>query len=138
MLQFHSALTWPRSARTQRRRTTIAVATVALTMLTASYAPAAQADGYYKVLASPSLNVRSGPSSSSAVLASKPYGSTIHVYCQTRFGSSVNGSTYWDFLGFDRSGRQYWVSDYWTSTPVYNGYSPGLGQCSTLNPFWTY
>lgn len=46
--------------------------------------------------------------------------------------------TYWDFLGFDRQGRQYWASDYWISTPRFNAPSPGLPPCTTLNPFWTY
>jgi hypothetical protein len=107
------------------------------------YAPAAHADGLYWVQAQPSLNVHNGPYTTNPpprVNPSLPYGSTVHVWCQYPYGTNVYGSTWWDFLGFDSTGTQHWVTDYYISTPVFNGQSPGLANCASsgLNPFWNY
>jgi hypothetical protein len=126
--------------RSPRRLFAVAIAALLAMAAALSLSPGlARADGFYRTTAQPYLYVRNGPSANNPALATKSYNSTIHVWCQTQYGANVNGSTYWDFLGFDSSGRQYWVSDYWTTTPVYNGYSPGLGECNGhLSPFWNY
>jgi hypothetical protein len=109
-------------------------------MMIGSAAPA-HADGFYQVQARPSLNVHNGPYTTNppVIPSPLPFGTGVHVWCQYPYGSSVNGSTFWDFLGFDRSGVQHWVTDYYVSTLVYDGFSPGQPNCANgLNPFWTY
>jgi surface antigen len=79
----------------------------------------------YSVTASPSLNERSAPSTSAAIVGSLPYGTGVDVICQTT-GSYVLGSDIWDHLS-----NGAYVSDYWLNTPVFDGYSPGLPQCGS-------
>jgi hypothetical protein len=69
------------------------------------------------------LNVRSGPAGSDAVVGHLAQGQSISITCQTT-GTDMNGSSIWDQL----TGGGY-ISDYYTTTPVYAGYSPGLPQC---------
>ena len=70
------------------------------------------------------LNARSDHSTSSPVRYRLAEGQAIDIACQDE-GDVVNGSRIWDRL---QDGA--WVSDYFTSTPVYNGFSPGLPRCS--------
>src|SRR5258708_429936 len=93
-----------------------------------SGAPAAFASTNYEVLASPSLNVRSGPSTSAGIVGSVAYHTWVTIACQTT-GTFVNGSYIWDELSAGR-----YVADYWMSTPVFNGYSPGIPQCGSAPP----
>jgi archaellum component FlaF (FlaF/FlaG flagellin family) len=81
--------------------------------------------GPYATTASPSLNERSGPSTSASVVGSLAYNSTIYIGCQTQ-GSNVNGSTVWDQL---TNGS--FVSDDWVNTPVFDTWTPGIPQCSS-------
>jgi hypothetical protein len=46
------------------------------------------------------------------------------VVCQVRSTSVINGTGIWDRLS-DGS----YVTDYYTSTPAFNNYSPGLSRC---------
>jgi uncharacterized protein YraI len=75
-----------------------------------------------------SVNLRQGPTTSSAIVGSLPGNTTIEIVCQT-VGSNVNGSTIWDQL----TGGAY-VSDWYTTTPVVGDYSPGIPQCSGAPP----
>ena len=89
---------------------------------------AAHATTAYLTLGNPSLNERSAPSTSAAVVGSLPYHSTIAIACQTT-GSSVNGSAIWDKLSTGP-----FVSDYYVNTPNVGTYSPGLPQCTIGSP----
>lgn len=74
------------------------------------------------------LNERSGPGTSYSILRTLPEGAAIDIVCQTT-GTSVNGSSIWDKL-LDGG----YVSDFYTTTPVFNGYSPGIPVCGTVTP----
>jgi surface antigen/uncharacterized protein YraI len=87
--------------------------------------------GPYLTLASPSLNVRSGPSTADPVVGSLPYHSSIMITCQT-MGSTVGNSAVWDEL----SAGQY-VSDYWVNTPNDGSYSPGIAECGPSQTYLT-
>lgn len=69
------------------------------------------------------LRARTSPSLSSNILRTLPEGAAININCQTT-GDDVHGSRIWDKLA-DGS----YISDYYTSTPVYAHYSPGLPIC---------
>jgi surface antigen len=89
----------------------------------------ASATGYgpYLTLASPSLNVRSAPSTSATVVGSLPYHSTISIACQTS-GSLVVASTVWDRLT-----NGYYVSDYWTNTPAIDTFTSTIPRCDSTS-----
>jgi hypothetical protein len=54
---------------------------------------------------------------------------SIDIVCQTR-GDQVVGSTMWDRIDSPISG---YVADWYTTTPVVNGPSPGLPDCQQLD-----
>jgi surface antigen len=97
-------------------------------LLTAGSADAATPAGPYKITASPTVNERSAPSTSAAVVGTLAYGTSIYIACQTT-GSSVYGSLIWDRLPTGQ-----YVSDDWVNTPVFNGYTPGIPPCTTAGP----
>jgi hypothetical protein len=66
-----------------------------------------QSEGY------PSLNIRSGPSTNTAIVGSMPYLSWGTVTCYTT-GTNINGDDYWDFTIYN--GSQGYVSDYYLYT----------------------
>jgi RHS repeat-associated protein len=72
------------------------------------------------------LKERSGPGLTYSYGAILPEGRSIQISCQLRTGSSVGGSTIWDQL---TDGT--YVSDFYTDTPAYNGFTPGLSQCAS-------
>jgi len=76
------------------------------------------------------LRARSAPNTSSAIVRVIPEGGAIDIVCQTT-GENIRGSAIWDKLA-DGS----YISDFYTTTPVYAAYSPGLPVCgaSTPNP----
>jgi uncharacterized protein YraI len=80
----------------------------------------------YQTTASPSLTARSGPGTGYAAIRSLPRGTNISIVCQVQNGTSVGGSRTWDRLSDGT-----WVSDYWTNTPSYNSYIPGIGDCGS-------
>ncbi|MEO9139351.1 MAG: CHAP domain-containing protein [Jatrophihabitans sp.] len=93
-------------------------------------APANAATGYgpYLTVASPSLNERSAPSTSGSIVGSLPYHSSIYIVCQTS-GSLVGASVIWDEL---TNGA--YVSDYWTTTPGQDTWTPSIGRCGSVAP----
>lgn len=114
-------------------RTTLAAAaalaaTLAPAVVGTTAASAATAYGPYLTVASPSLNERSAPSTSAAIVGSLPYRSTIYISCQTS-GSLVGASVVWDRL---TSGA--YVSDYWTNTPGVDTWTPSIPQCGPATP----
>ncbi|MGI8806567.1 MAG: NlpC/P60 family protein [Acidimicrobiales bacterium] len=76
-------------------------------------------------------NVRNAPwPAHSGVRYNIPEGQGIDIRCQYE-GQVVNGSRIWDRL---QDGA--WVSDYYVSTPVYNGYSAGIPKCNEVAADW--
>lgn len=71
------------------------------------------------------LRARSAPSTSANIIRVIPEGGAIDIACQTH-GDNINGSTIWDKLS-DGS----YVSDFYTTTPVYAAYSPGIPVCGS-------
>ncbi len=80
----------------------------------------------YQTTASPSLSARSGPGTGYGIVRSLPRGTNISIVCQVQNGTSVGGSRTWDRLSDGT-----WVSDYWTNTPSFNSYIPGIGDCNS-------
>lgn len=97
-------------------------------LLGAGTANAATGYGPYYVLASPTLNERSAPSTSASIVGSLSYGSAVDITCQTS-GSLVYASTVWDQL---TNGR--YVSDYFMSTPGIDGFSSNIPRCGSPIP----
>jgi hypothetical protein len=75
------------------------------------------------------LTERSGPGLGYSNVGSLLEGQQIQISCQQQSGSAVGGSDIWDQL---TNGN--WVSDFYTTTPVYAAFSPGIPQCSTPPP----
>ncbi len=76
----------------------------------------------YRVTAT--VRQRTGPGTGFGVAGMVPDGSAIRVTCQTRSASVINGSGIWDRL-VDGT----YVTDYYTTTPAFNDFSPGLARC---------
>ncbi len=70
------------------------------------------------------VNHRRGPGTGFASAGLMPAGSTIRVTCQTRSTSFVRGSSIWDRL-VDGT----YVADFYTTTPRFNAFTPGLPRC---------
>ncbi|TMC41194.1 MAG: CHAP domain-containing protein [Chloroflexi bacterium] len=67
---------------------------------------------------------RSGPGTGYRTVGILPAGQRIMIVCQVRSASVVRGTAVWDRLS-DGS----YVTDYYTSTPAFNRFSPGLSGC---------
>jgi surface antigen len=108
-------------------RTASAIATslgvAAGILLAASPANATAAAGPYTVTATPYLNEHNGPSTADAVVGNLPHGSTTLVACQTT-GTTYNGTDIWDKLP-----NGSYVTDDLLTTPVFDGFSPGIARC---------
>jgi surface antigen/uncharacterized protein YraI len=76
------------------------------------------------------INVRNGPSTSSAVITSEPQGASFTLLCQWQGGTNVNRNSTWDYARFS-NGVTGAISDYWTNTPSWNSYAPNTGACSS-------
>jgi uncharacterized protein YraI len=86
-------------------------------------APAALPGMFYSVEGAATVNARSGPSSSSPVVATYAQGATVRLSCQAA-GTKVSTTSVWDKL----TNGQY-VSDIYVSTPSNTGYSDPLPKC---------
>ena len=71
------------------------------------------------------VNERSGPGTSYSVVGLLPNGSTIEIACQTS-GSLVITNSVWDQLN-----NGSYISDYYTTTPVPNNFSPQIPRCAS-------
>jgi len=71
------------------------------------------------------LKARTGPNTSSSVVRVLPEGAAIDISCQTT-GESIRGSAIWDKLSDGT-----YISDFYTTTPVYAAYSPGIPVCGS-------
>jgi len=94
-------------------------------------APAGAAVGYSVTGAAAGLRAHSAPDLASTVVRVLPNHAALDIACQQRSSSVVNRSAIWDELA-DGS----WISDFYTTTPVFDGFSPGLSRCaqSTSTP----
>lgn len=70
------------------------------------------------------LRARTGPGTDFAIVRVLPSGATIQIACQVRSSSVVGGSGIWDRL---TDGT--YVTDYYTTTPAFNDFSPGVARC---------
>lgn len=70
------------------------------------------------------LRERSGPATWYRSAGILPAGARISVVCQVRSSSTVRGTGIWDRLS-DGS----YVTDYYTTTPAFNRFSPGIPRC---------
>lgn len=100
--------------------TTLAIPMAATGLALASATPA-HAVGTGRILASPCLNLRSGPSSTSPVVGCIPTNVTITITCTSR-GSNVSSSygttNLWDRTSY--AGKTGFVSDAWVYTGSWN------------------
>ena len=105
----------------------LALTAAAAVLLAVLPATAAQAASYgpYLTVASPSLNERSAPSTSAAIVGSLAYHSSIYISCQST-GSLVGASYIWDRL---TNGA--YISDYWTNTPGQDTWTSSIPRCVT-------
>src|SRR5437879_4335428 len=69
--------------------------------------------------------LRTGPGTGYALLGRLNTGAPIDIDCQVQGGTNVGGNATWDRL----TGGQ-WLADYYTTTPSFNSYAPGLGDCN--------
>lgn len=67
---------------------------------------------------------RSGPGTSFATRGILQGGQRIQIVCQARSSSVINGTGIWDRLSDGT-----YVTDYYTTTPSFNRFSPGLPHC---------
>jgi len=67
---------------------------------------------------------RSGPGTGYRTLGFLAPGHRIMIVCQVRSGSVINGTAVWDRLSDGT-----YVTDYYTTTPAFNRFSPGLTRC---------
>ncbi len=92
----------------------------------------AQAAGTYTVV-SDTLTVRTGPGTSYAAIGTVQKGASFTLLCQWQGGTSVGGNSTWDKVTF-ANGLTGAIADYWTSTPSFNSYAPGTGDCNAAPP----
>jgi uncharacterized protein YraI len=67
---------------------------------------------------------RSGPGTFYRTRAIVPAGSRITIVCQLRSSSVIRGTGIWDRLSDGG-----YVTDYYTTTPAFNQFSPGIPHC---------
>ncbi len=80
-----------------------------------------------------SVNVRSGPGTNYGIVAGEPSGANFSLICQWQNGTSVGGNATWDRVQFG-NGVTGAISDYWTTTPSWNSFAPGTGDCNATPP----
>jgi hypothetical protein len=112
-----------------RRRVVTAFGACALTSVGLGLtAPPASAATYSTTAV---VNVRTGPSTSYGVITTMPSGASFQLLCQWQGGTSVNGNQTWDEVRFG-NGVVGAISDYYTTTPSWNSYVPGTGDCGSI------
>ncbi len=110
----------------RRTLTTVSALLIAGVGLGLTAAPAS-ATGTYSTTAA--VNVRSGPGTNYGAIGSAPSGAGFTLLCQWQGGTNVNGNATWDRVQFG-NGLVGAISDYYTTTPSWNNYAPGTGDCS--------
>ena len=120
----------PHQPTTRRSHKCAAAALIASTVAVPVALGTARVEAYqrYAVTAN-GVALRSGPGTNYPVLQRVNAGTPIDIVCQIQNGPSVGGNRTYDKL----SGSQ-WLPDYYTSTPSFNSYAPGLGDCNAPQP----
>jgi uncharacterized protein YraI len=95
-------------------------------VLSVAVPPAAAAGNY---ATTGTVNVRSGPGTSYGITGSAGTGAPFVLLCQWQNGTSVNGNRTWDYVRF-ATGFVGAIADYWTTTPSFNSFAPGTGDCN--------
>jgi surface antigen len=67
---------------------------------------------------------RTGPGTGYRSVGILPAGQRIMIVCQVRSSSVINGTGIWDRLS-----NGTYVTDYYTTTPAFNRFTPGLPRC---------
>jgi hypothetical protein len=94
-------------------------------------APAQATSGWYITgTGGAGVNARTSPWTTSAIRYKLNEGQHIDIRCQYE-GQVIGGSRIWDRL---RDGA--WVTDYYVSTAVYNGYDSRLEKCNDVAVNW--
>jgi hypothetical protein len=78
---------------------------------------------YYST--SSSLNLRAGPGTTWGSVQTVGYHAALDIDCQVQGATNIGGNATWDHLT-----NGLWVTDYYTTSPSFNSYAPGLGPCS--------
>lgn len=125
-----SSLTLHAGRRGGLRRCGVLLA--AVTALCAGAAAPALAAGTYSVTGA-SLTVRTGPGTGYQAIATVHRGDAFTLQCQYQGGTNVGGNATWDRVAF-ASGLTGVIADYWTTTPSFNNYAPGTGDCNAPPP----
>lgn len=73
------------------------------------------------------LALRAGPGTQYSVLRRVNNGTPLDIVCQVQGGTNIGGNATWDKL----TGGE-WVADYFTTSPSFNSYAPGLGDCGSF------
>ena len=94
-------------------------------------ASAASAAGNYATTTT--VNVRNGAGTGSGVIRTEPNAAGFALDCQVQNSTNVNGNATWDYVHFG-DGLTGWIADYFTTTPSFNSFAPGTGQCQTAVP----
>lgn len=114
-----------------RKSTLVATAFAASCAVALSGGGIASAAGVFHTTAA--VNVRSGPSTSSAVVGGEPNGASFTLLCQWQGGTNIGGNATWDHVQFS-NGLIGAISDYPTNTPTWNSYAPGTPDCGAPAP----
>ncbi len=85
-------------------------------------APAPSSQHWYST--TDTVRQRFGPGTGYGTVRILPVGSRILIVCQVRSTSVINGTAVWDRLS-----NGTYVTDYYTTTPAFNHFSPGLTSC---------
>lgn len=101
-----------------------AVLTLVAAGSVAASAPAGAVTGYVTT-ASPYLNARGGPGTGYGAVGTLGYHAGLDISCQVQGGTNVGGNATWDRLT-----NGWWIADYWTTTPSFNSYIPGVPDCN--------
>jgi uncharacterized protein YraI len=70
------------------------------------------------------LRERSGPGTGYRTRGILPAGAPIMIVCQVRSRSMVRGTGIWDRLS-----NGTYITDYYTTTPAFNAFTPGIPHC---------
>lgn len=97
-----------------------------------NYAPGLGACPELEFKTTAKVNVYYSPNTNDRIVRVIQPGTTIKIFCQTQSGPAVGGSRTWDELRFDDRNLHEWIPDLYTTTPVFNGPTPGLTDCSRV------
>lgn len=111
-----------RKARRSVARLVVAASALAVPLVGLASQPASASVRYAAV--GDGVALRSGPGTQYSVLQRVNNGTPLDIVCQIQGGTNIGGNATWDKL----TGGQ-WVADYFTTSPSFNSYAPGLGDC---------